>query len=92
MKFVTAKIQCPGCKLNQKQTFKKPALFSPTILQFKCETCESDVLARITAVQKVHNTSDEDRVRVQAKITHASDLLVRLQAEEAEHNQKEPEA
>lgn len=89
MRQVTAKIQCPGCKLLQKQTFRAPKLFSPTILQFRCETCESDVLSRITHVQAIHNPSGEPRVRIQSTVTRASDLCVRLQAEEAAYKEAE---
>ncbi len=88
-------IGCPGCgssnhlgRRNEPLNLPMPKLFQPSIVRFKCDLCESDVLAKL-GKPKGHEASPKGSVRIQAKIMKPSATLVRILQEEREEREKE---
>lgn len=83
MSKVNTKITCPGCKIGKVElSFKKPALFCPTIASFDCPDCKSGVFVKI---RKLPGTPAQ-QVNIQAHINRPSQFLKELLTEEALHN------
>jgi hypothetical protein len=87
-KSVTANIKCPGCNLSTTVGFRPPALFRPSIFQFTCSGCTSLVMAKIetTKFKKGEPLPEKGQVRVGVKMIKASNMLIQMLKEEAEHN------
>lgn len=84
---VTSEIVCPGCKLKTKVGFKRPGLFSPALFQFTCTSCTSLVMAKVEAPKaKKGQPVKPGQVKVAVKLVRASQVLVDMLKEEAEHN------
>ena len=85
MRFLTVDFECPGDKLRTKIRFRAPSVVGAEVVQFKCQHCQSGLLARV----KRGRDYAQGQVSAQVKIPKPSDLLVAMLKEEAEHLQAE---
>jgi hypothetical protein len=79
--------------MGQKKTFKAPAIFTPTLLQFKCDDCNSLLFFKISKPKKKDQKIGSDgqpqsaHVQVSARVLKPSQLLIDLAKEEAEQKE-----
>lgn len=92
-KNVTARVRCPGCEMHTAVGFRAPALFRPSLFQFKCSACQSLIMAKIEVpkFKKDQPAPKPGECRLGVKIIQPSEMLLAMQREEAEHNAKDVE-
>lgn len=78
-------VKCPGCKMcSSRVTFSEPKFLTPSHTQFKCEMCESWIGVKFS---KDTERKTPGAVKVQARVTIASDTLLALQEEERQQKE-----
>lgn len=81
-------IGCPGCKLSNKVTLKKPTLFKAMFLAIECDSCGSEFQLKYTKPLDGKKNSVQTWVR----LSKPSEKLVAMLKEEAEHDPDAPES
>lgn len=81
-----AKIQCPGCELRTQVAVKKPGICTPTVVPFKCSSCGSQCIARLT---KPKGSKDPQAVIIATKLAVESPALRQMREEQRQHNEAE---
>lgn len=81
---MSTKFPCPGCKSSLPVNFKKPHVLEPTMLNVSCEECNSLVSFKIAMPAKAEGRK-ENEIKFQSRVLKPSNFLIRMLAEEAEH-------
>lgn len=88
MKSATIKVKCIGCKLGNTVAFALPGFFTPTIVNHKCENCESELLIKLSRYKSVDKKPGQ--VNVGMRIIKMSPLLLEIIKEEEALAKTEP--
>lgn len=81
---VTAKIQCPGCKLKTNVGFVKPGWLQSRSFQYTCESCTSLVWVKVTCPERGLKP-----LKCSARVVIPSKMLMDMIEEEKEFNKTE---
>lgn len=82
MSKYTTNLICPGCKFKTLVGFKKPDYWTPRVVSYVCDTCESSLMVRIAVPKGAARGAGQANVRM---VTPSKKLLDMLR-EEAEFN------
>jgi DNA-directed RNA polymerase subunit RPC12/RpoP len=65
-----SKIECPGCKLENKFQFRQPGFMQTTVSEYKCVHCESIIMV------KLQRAADPNQVKNWSRVKFASQMLI----------------
>lgn len=65
-------------------SFKKPHVLEPTLFNVVCKECDSTVTYKVAMPAKAEGR-EENEIKFQSRVLKPSNFLIRMLAEEAEH-------